>query len=256
MSSKPNIFLKDFEFGHEKALFEPLNFSCEKGEICAILGANGLGKTSLLHSIIGLKPKLKGEILVSEDIGFVPQINFIAFSYSVLDVVLMGRARKISLFKMPSKNDIDLAYSILEELGIEELAQKDYLTLSGGQKQLVLIARALVGSCDVLILDEPSSALDLKNQEKILSLICKLAKTMKKSIIFTTHSPSHALLVANTTLLLFPDKKWLFGKTKDMLSELNLKKAYNLDFKLKSFDYFDKKQETKDLIIPLININN
>lgn len=212
-------------------LFNALSFDCGEGEIIAILGANGRGKTTLLHALLGLVPPLEGKVVCDEQIGFVPQLFSPVFSYGVLDIVLMGRAKHIGLFGAPSARDVQIAKEALALLDIDDLADLPFETLSGGQRQLVLIARALAMQCKILILDEPTAALDLQNQSMVLHLMAKLAKRQTLCIIFTTHDPAHALAVADRALLLMDDKSHLFGDAESVLSEENLFRLYHLPVK-------------------------
>ncbi|MDR2660331.1 MAG: ABC transporter ATP-binding protein [Spirochaetaceae bacterium] len=224
--------LSCLEIGYGEALFDPLNIRCEGGDITAVLGSNGRGKTSLLHTIAGVLEPLAGKITLSGGFGYVPQFFTPHFSYTAFDIVLMGRARHISLFSLPSEKDNEAASLAMRRLDISGLASRPFNTLSGGQRQMVLIARALATQSSLLLLDEPASALDLQNQEIALRLIKELAKNMKMNILFTTHEPTHALLAANKTLLFLPDKKWCFGRTQDILTEDNLSLAYGVKMNL------------------------
>ncbi|MDR1362956.1 MAG: ABC transporter ATP-binding protein [Spirochaetaceae bacterium] len=223
--------LASLEIGYGEALFEPLCLRCESGEITAVLGSNGRGKTSLLCAIAGVLRPLGGKISFSGGFGYVPQLFTPHFSYTALDIVLMGRARHINLFSLPSESDVEVARQSLRRLGILDLASRSFNTLSGGQRQMILIARALAAQSNLLLLDEPTGALDLQNQGLVLKLLKDLAKSAKMNIVFSTHEPTHALLAADNTLLFLPDKKWLFGKTSAVLTEDNLLRAYGVEIK-------------------------
>ncbi|KKI44173.1 ABC transporter [Obesumbacterium proteus] len=216
------------EFGHKKALFDALSFCCRRGEVSAILGANGRGKTSLLNTLSGVIPPLAGEISRSAPIGFVAQSFSSAFAYRVIEIVLMGRVSNVGLLQQPTDKDEGIAREALNTLGIAQLAEHSFQTLSGGQRQLVMIARALATGCEMLILDEPTSALDLYNQQAVLRLIHQLAKQRQISVLFTTHDPAHAQLVAQKCLLLLDNQRWVYGDSKEMLTEDNLLKAYGV----------------------------
>lgn len=222
------LSVNELEFGHKKALFHALSFCCRRGEVLAILGANGRGKTSLLNTLSGVIPPLAGEISRSAPIGFVAQSFSSAFAYRVIEIVLMGRVSNVGLLQQPTAKDERIARDALDTLGIGHLAEHSFQTLSGGQRQLVMIARALATGCEMLILDEPTSALDLYNQQAVLRLIHQLAKQRQISVLFTTHDPAHAQLVAQKCLLLLDNQRWAYGDSKEMLTEDNLLKAYRV----------------------------
>jgi iron complex transport system ATP-binding protein len=226
----PMLSIRDLVCGYppSDALFAPLSFDCYEGEIIAILGANGQGKTTLLHALAAIHPALSGQIERTCHIGFVPQLFSPAFSYRVMEIVLMGRTRHIGLFSAPNRQDYDIARDMLTLLEIEALADRRFDTLSGGQRQLVLIARALASQCRILILDEPTAALDLNNQSLALRLMTRLAKEQGLCVIFTTHDPAHAQAVADRALLLMPDKSYLFGASNSVLTERHLSRLYGL----------------------------
>ncbi|WP_413728770.1 ABC transporter ATP-binding protein [Sodalis sp. RH19] len=238
-------------FGHGEPLFRPLDFACEPGEICAVLGANGRGKSTLLHTLVGILPALSGDIRCHGGIGFVPQRFTPAFSYRVFDIVLMGRAGHVGLLQMPSRRDEAMAREALEMLGIAALAPRAYLSLSGGQQQLVLIARALATHSDLLVLDEPMAALDLFNQQAVMRLIRRLARRHGVSVLFTTHDPCHASLLADNTVLLLPEREWLHGASRTVLSEENLKRAY--DIVVKGIDIDDRGRQHR-VLAPLFDL--
>ncbi|WP_113626573.1 ABC transporter ATP-binding protein [Pectobacterium peruviense] len=217
-------------YGYQQGqgFFSPLNLRCREGEITAILGANGRGKTTLLNTLLGNLSPLSGIIQRDGHIGFVPQIFIPPFYYSVLDMVLMGRAARIRLFAMPSAHDIRVAQNALTLLGIASLAECDFSALSGGQRQLVLIARALASECQTLILDEPMAALDVQNQAQVLRLLQHLAKTQRLSILLTTHDPAHAVIVAEQALLLMDNQHYLYGCCNEVLTEDNLSRLYGI----------------------------
>lgn len=222
------LSVNELEFGHKKALFDALSFHCRRGEVSAILGANGRGKTSLLNTLSGVIPPLAGDISRSAPIGFVAQSFSSAFAYRVIEIVLMGRVSNVGLLQQPTAKDERIARDALDTLGIAHLADHSFQRLSGGQRQLVMIARALATGCEMLILDEPTSALDLYNQQAVLRLIHQLAKQRQISVLFTTHDPAHAQLVAQKCLLLLDNQRWAYGDSKEMLTEDNLLKAYGV----------------------------
>ena len=159
-----------------------------------------------------------------------------AFDYSVQDIVAMGRVRDISLFSKPSKRDVQICLDALESLEISHLKNKRFNSLSGGQKQLVLFARAIASKSEILFLDEPASALDIKNQDRVLSLIVNLKQKCSAGIVFTTHQPNHALAAADRTLILKNDLSYVYGLSAEVLNEENLNALYRVRMKTAEFD--------------------
>lgn len=240
--------LEVIELGYyyqKKVCFSNLNFKLEKNKKLAILGVNGQGKSTLLRCISGaLKPKF-GTVIKNENIAFLAQNPNFAFDYEVLDIVLMGG--KFSFFNIPTKKDIDFASECLKFLNMQNYQNHKFGTLSGGQKQLVLFAKALYSKNEILLLDEPMSALDIANQDNILTLI----KNLDKTIIFTTHSPNHALAIADFSLLLFQDG-YIYGKSDEILSAKNLSKLYNIRIENTSLNIDSK---TINLAMPIYSCN-
>ena len=174
-----------------------LSFAIARGEILAVLGRNGQGKTTLLRALLGLQPLSEGTARIGGSVGYVPQRASLPFAYSVLDVVLMGRARHLGMFAAPGKADHAAARAALQALGMLGFATRRIDQLSGGEQQLVLIARALASECDALILDEPTSALDFRNQDLVLSTIRQVSRQHGLTVVFASHYPQHALHVGD-----------------------------------------------------------
>ena len=232
------LSIKDAGFFYEegKFLFRNLSFEIERGQILAILGLNGQGKSTLMSCMMGILGLKEGQLNTQAKFGFLPQSFSVAFDYSVLDIVLMGRVREISLFSKPGKKDIQICLDALDTLGVAHLQKRSFNALSGGQRQLVLFARALASGSDVLFLDEPASALDIKNQDRVLSLIANLRSNSDASIVFTTHQPNHALAVADRTLILRNDLSYNYGASNEILTETALSSLYSVQIKTAEFD--------------------
>lgn len=215
--------------------FVDLDLELQPGEITAILGPNGRGKSTLLRVLSGSLKPTSGNIEIRAPAGWVPQEFAGTFPYSVLDVVLMGRARHVGLFRTPGRRDIERAMGALSDTGIADKSSRPIDSLSGGERQLVLIARALAGDNGILLLDEPASALDLKNQDAILALLDCVTRRDKLAVAFTTHQPNHALAVADQVLLMLPEAQALAGPTSSMMTEANLEALYGLPVSLIEF---------------------
>lgn len=164
-------------FGYPgKPVGRNVDLSVGPGEVVCLLGPNGSGKTTLFRTMLGLIPAQAGTILLdgvplgtlARTIAYIPQAQSSQFSYSVLDIALMGRAAHLGPFSAPGSNDMDVAREALATLGIASLPESDYVQISGGQRQLVLIARALAQAAPLLLMDEPTASLDFGNQALVL----------------------------------------------------------------------------------------
>jgi len=179
------------------------------------------GKTWIFRDVSLLKPAT-GSATLGGRLGYVAQRTEIAFSYKVIDIVVMGRAALVGMFQAPGSIDYEHARNALARLHLEHLAEKQFNLLSGGERQLVMIARALASECQVLILDEPASALDFRNQDLVLATLRVLAKDLDLSILMTTHFPQHAAHIADYSLLLQSVDESQWGLSEEMLSEEKL----------------------------------
>jgi iron complex transport system ATP-binding protein len=234
-------------------VFQNYSAKVKQGSVFALLGPNGCGKTTLLKILLGaLKPTL-GKINVHGRTAFVPQLFQVSFDYTVLDMVLMGRARQVGLFSQPSAQDEEAAMASLDRFGIAHFAKHSFQELSGGERQLVIFARALVSEAEILILDEPTSALDLKNQIKVLDWITRLSHQDGLTVLFTTHHPHHALAVADNALLMMGGAKFAQGLAGEVLNEENLHALYGVDLKLLSFEHKGTSHETLVPVLPYVS---
>ena len=209
-------------------IFRGLSFAMPSGQTLAILGRNGRGKTTLLRALLGLQPWSKGGARIPGSIGYVPQSASVPFAYSVLDLVLTGRARHLGMFAVPGEADYRAARAALEALGMLGFETSRIDELSGGERQLVLIARALASECEVMILDEPTSALDFHNQDVILSTIRRLADERGLTVIFASHYPQHAIHVADKALLMYDVDDYAFGEATSVMTEEALGQLYGI----------------------------
>lgn len=208
--------------------FTDVSVAVPAGEILAVLGPNARGKTTLVSCLAGLLQPTGGSVTRTGHVGYVPQSHASAFAFSVLDVVLMGRARKVRIAASPGARDRDIARGALDRVGIGHLAERAYPHLSGGERQMVLIARALASECTALVLDEPASALDLRNQARVLQVLRSLADD-GMGIVMTTHHPDHAFQIAERSLLIVAEDDVRVGPTEDLLSAHFLSELYDLE---------------------------
>ena len=231
-----------FSYVKEHPLLQDVSFTVSRGEILAILGPNGVGKTTLVKCLLGFLPWESGATLLDgEDIrtmrgrrlwqrvAYVPQARQPAFSYQAEEMVLLGRNPYLSDFAMPGKRDREIAARAMEQAGITHLAGKSCSRLSGGELQLVLIARALAAEPDYLILDEPESGLDFHNQLVVLDLIERLCREQELTVILNTHYPDHALRVSDLSLLLFGNGIYQFGHTERILTADHMRSLFSVD---------------------------
>jgi iron complex transport system ATP-binding protein len=230
-----------FRYGIERQwVLESLNATVERGSVTAILGPNGVGKTTLLYLMLGVLQPEAGEVHlngkrlrdiprleISRRIGLVPQLESIPFPYRVLDYTAMGRAPHLGLLGAPGEQDYEMVMEILRMLGIDTLAERNVQALSGGEAQLIRIARALAQEPEILLLDEPTAHLDLANKEQMLQVLCRLAE-QEMTVLFTTHDPDVAFSIASHAILMRGGNAIASGEVSSVLTCKNLSKAYDL----------------------------
>ena len=228
--------------GHEVG--SGISLAAGPGAVLCLLGPNGSGKTTLFKTLLGLLPSRGGRVLLAEEpieelsrpeiarrVAYVPQAHAAPFAYPALEVVLMGRTAHLGLFTQPGEADREAARTALARLHIDDLADADYTRLSGGQRQLVLIARALAQETSVLIMDEPTASLDFGNQTLVLQEIAGLA-TDGLTVILSTHDPDHAFAVGTDAALLHEGRVRATGAPAVALTAEALSSVYGVDVRV------------------------
>lgn len=239
MDSVIKIEKLKFKYRQNQVL-DDLTFSIKPGQVTAILGANGCGKTTLLKLIMGLLRTREGTIHIADreikqysphklarKIAYVPQAHAAVFPYSVREIVAMGRETMRGCFRREGPASRDYVDAALDRLGINCLSDRIYSELSGGERQMVLIARALAQETSVIVMDEPVSGLDFGNQIKLLEIVRELADS-GLAIIKSTHFPEHALMCADRAILLHKGKLLADGSPEEAVNSSNLMKIYNI----------------------------
>ena len=237
-----SIEVKDLSFSYsERPVLHNINFSVRKGAVLSILGPNGVGKSTLFRCVLGLLSGYTGQVLVdgtdsrtfstreaAKHIAYIPQSSRSIFNYSVFDIVLMGRTSGLATFRSPGKADRELCHWAMEKVGITRLADRCFHRLSGGEQQLVLIARALVQKAPILMLDEPTANLDFGNQLLVLEQARSLAQE-GYTVIQTTHHPEQSYMFSDRILAIQNGRVLVEGAPKTVLTEENIRSLYGVD---------------------------
>jgi len=243
--NKVNIAVDSLEFSfRNKSVLHGVNFSARQGELICLLGQNGAGKTTLFRCLLGLLGGYKGNILIdgveckkfstaqlAKRVAYIPQAHEPIFNYTVFETVLMGTSVLTSRFKTPGKHESETVEHMLELLNISHLADRGYAELSGGERQLTLIARALAQRSRILVMDEPTANLDYGNQIRVMRQVKKLAQN-GYLVILSTHNPEHALQYSDKVLVLKDGKALKCGAPSDVLTPALIDEVYGVSVDL------------------------
>jgi len=234
-----------FSYGPHRVL-KDINVNIEAGTLVNVLGPNGTGKSTLFRCILGLNRDYQGTIVVNgknirelsireraRAMAYIPQSHKPVYDYAVLDVVLMSAGASAGVLFSPKQSHVDRAYEALERVGIAYLADRPYTHISGGEQQLVLIARALAQNANTLIMDEPTSALDYGNTVRVLACVRQLSRE-GLTIIQSTHQPDQAFLYADKTLVLHEGEVLAYGTPKETITEELISRIYGVDVEVNS----------------------
>ena len=249
------LIVRDVSVGYDrnKPVQKFVNFSVESGEVCCILGPNGCGKTTTVKTIIGLNELIDGTITIdgsdvtkwsaarlSDTVAYVAQRTSQPFPYQVKDIVMLGRINKMqSMNGQPTRKDYNIVENAMDEMGILHLRDKPYNDISGGELQMVMFARALAQEPQLLILDEPTAALDYGNAVRVIEKIRHLRK-VGYGVLMITHNPDHAFMTGANVALFMRNKTMKFGSAYDIITRENIQDAYGVNVKLVEFMHDNK----------------
>ncbi|WP_041279277.1 ABC transporter ATP-binding protein [Desulfobacula toluolica] len=228
-----NLAVENISAGYGKTqVISNINLAVGPGRICALMGRNGSGKTTLLRCINGVISPFEGKVSImgkdicrlSRDriagmISVVPQVSFSPFSFSCMDMVLMAGASRIKAWSAPSKKDREKAFSVMAEAGIDHMADSAFNSISGGERQLVMLARGLFQDTPVMLLDEPNSHLDFTNQHRIMALMQTLVKKRKTTVLITLHDPNLVYYYCDEVVLLHNGGVVASGETRTTMTD-------------------------------------
>jgi len=251
MNERPMISLDRLRFSYRAngaAVLDDLSLDIPAGAVTAILGPNGAGKTTLLHVMLGLLAPQAGQVrlqgrpqasysraALSRLVGLVLQAEYIPFNFTVWEYVLLGRAPYLGLLDVPADKDARVALAAIETLGLSDLKHRSILELSGGERQMVMLARAMAQQTPILLLDEPTSHLDLSNKNRILQVLSALAG-QGVTVVFTTHEPDVAIAIARYLVLMRAGHALDSGPLAQTLTAEKLSATYNVPVRVVEVD--------------------
>ena len=256
--------LKHVDCGYSAGMpvLQDISFTMQSGEITCLLGPNGVGKTTLFKTILGLLKPLSGGVYfdgedtsgwnaaeLARHMAYVSQFHNPPFPYKVKDVVLLGRVNSVGYFGRPGEMDYEIAEAAMVDVGITHLRDMIYTDISGGERQLVMIARALAQEPELLVMDEPAASLDYGNMVRVINKIRSL-KDKGFGIILTTHSPDQAFMCESLVALLRRGNPMVFGEAAAVITEENMKSAYGVDVKV--VEFFDTYGRLVRMCSPLL----
>ena len=227
---------------HDAFMIRDVSVSIPRGSLTGLLGPNGCGKTTLLKLISGVLHPQHGEVAfngrslrhtsrreLARHVAVVPQETHPAFDYTALEMVLMGRHPHLGAFQLEGPRDLAIAYDAMTATGTAELAERPYMTLSGGEKQRVVIASALAQQPDVLLLDEPTASLDLGYQLEVAALLLRLNRERGVTMVLATHDLNLAAGLCDTLILMRGGRMLAHGPTRDVLNPSSITELYDVD---------------------------
>jgi len=241
--SWPRLAVEDLSYGYAgHVVGRNIKFDVGVGEVLCVLGRNGEGKSTLFKTILGLLPPRAGAVRVDGEptagwnprrraltFSYVPQSGGGAFPFTVFELVLMGRTAHRGPFAAPSASDHEVAGQAIATMGIEHLAQREWLRVSGGERQLALIARALAQQSRILVLDEPTASLDFGNQLRVLDAVRSLAETRSLSVLLSTHHPEQAFACADRVAVLAGGELLRIGPPAEVVTAETLRACYSVE---------------------------
>lgn len=229
-----------FSYGEHEVL-KHISFCAKNGELLSVLGANGVGKSTLFSCMLRLLRPKEGRILIEgEDISdlsikalakriaYIPQSHNPVFNYTVFDMALMGTTAQLGSFSAPAKEQTELVISALERLGISHLRERGYGQISGGERQLTLIARALVQNAKILVMDEPSASLDYGNRVRVMQTLRELT-AQGYAVIQSTHDPDQAFLYSDKVLALHEGQVLAWGTPEEVVCSDLISQLYGVE---------------------------